>query len=645
MVAASTVKDEKNSALDAEQAMRRLTLLESISSPPPVIVKSHPVKSLFDKNVKPAASSQTASSNLPTLTSPSNLISASLKPFNHRPNSSSTRINFYKSLLDASPVDSSRSSLFVAPQLFEELPIIRLTVDERPPGLPILLNDEYDPPHELYCNRGRRRTRFVGEVKKRDRLQGSKPLDAKKEERRDADGSRDDDHDSSRSSSLSQATSSGDAALGDGGKSKKIPDCDFRAALVMELMPKAKSLSVLISEGSLSVRDAIYIFREVARGLNYLHNLGIVHLDVKSPNVVLSPPSKIASSFEEGTEKLPEDEGSSCPQLESVLSVRKWKVKLCDMGLALRVISQQDMSIIKSRGLAAFVEGRQTGARRVGDTGFDDDKDVDGFLNLTSSLVYEDPGSHPVLMGADAEQAACRSPSKTNGAFSLFPSFSHYKRVKYEQLDALINPSLPSSSAVCNPAVVSGSEAAVVGIVGSHGWIAPEILRAESAILASDVYSFGVLIWETITGCVPFSELGFNQLCVEVGFGLRRLRPIREMLDLVKSRNTRKKLRQKHLAFVNAMWKERQQKQKEQTNEAQDGSSSVSLPKFGSSLFSFTSSISSEQVPVGLCRLQEACCHFDPRKRPSIGQVAKALDVMLEASLEGDIEIENFLFG
>jgi serine/threonine protein kinase len=38
-------------------------------------------------------------------------------------------------------------------------------------------------------------------------------------------------------------------------------------------------------------------------------------------------------------------------------------------------------------------------------------------------------------------------------------------------------------------------------------WAAPEVLRSESFDDRADVFSFGVILWEVLTGEVPWAEL------------------------------------------------------------------------------------------------------------------------------------------
>lgn len=83
---------------------------------------------------------------------------------------------------------------------------------------------------------------------------------------------------------------------------------------------------------------------------------------------------------------------------------------------------------------------------------------------------------------------------------------------------------------------LEGSSFINIGCVGTHPWIAPEVLRGEAYAKAADVYSFGMILWEMIARKVPFSGYSPAQVIGVVGYGRRRPRIPRscpEVLRLV----------------------------------------------------------------------------------------------------------------
>jgi serine/threonine-protein kinase len=64
------------------------------------------------------------------------------------------------------------------------------------------------------------------------------------------------------------------------------------AYMAMEFL-KGKELRTRMKEGSISVPEAVHIAEQVAEGLGYAHEHGVVHRDVKPSNIMLLPHDKV----------------------------------------------------------------------------------------------------------------------------------------------------------------------------------------------------------------------------------------------------------------------------------------------------------------------------------------------------------------
>ncbi|CBZ51798.1 Protein kinase domain-containing protein, related [Neospora caninum Liverpool] len=183
--------------------------------------------------------------------------------------------------------------------------------------------------------------------------------------------------------------------------------------LVTEYVPAGSLFDMLhVRRIPLSFTQVVRFGRDICHGMRYLHEQGVLHCDLKSPNVLLG---------------------------------KRGEIKLCDFGLATLIDAAPDADA-QTRGRRGPLERGERERR----------------------------GGRDANLGSGEDKPSGRS-----------------------QL-----------------------QEAHLGCVGTHHWMAPEVLRGEPFTAAADVYSFGMVLWEMLARKIPFE--GMNSpahIITAVGYG------------------------------------------------------------------------------------------------------------------------------
>lgn len=73
-------------------------------------------------------------------------------------------------------------------------------------------------------------------------------------------------------------------------------------------------------------------------------------------------------------------------------------------------------------------------------------------------------------------------------------------------------PSTSCSLQGLSRALAAGQSHATTRTVGTLTHVPPELLCAGRLSSAADVYAFGVMMWEMMTGCVPYKGLMYGEV-------------------------------------------------------------------------------------------------------------------------------------
>ncbi|KAH6762219.1 KCBP-interacting protein kinase [Perilla frutescens var. hirtella] len=134
---------------------------------------------------------------------------------------------------------------------------------------------------------------------------------------------------------------------------------------------------------------------------------------------------------------------------------------------------------------------------------------VNPTLVKSSSMAMEPPRVSGPCAGSNCIDPFCSGPSCKVSCFSprLFPATARARKLKADA--AAHARSLPQL-------VVEPTEARSNSFVGTHEYLAPEIIKGESHGSAVDWWTFGVLLYELLYGKTPFKGAGNEETLANV---------------------------------------------------------------------------------------------------------------------------------
>jgi len=167
-----------------------------------------------------------------------------------------------------------------------------------------------------------------------------------------------------------------------------------------------------------------------------------------------------------------------------------------------------------------------------------------------------------------------------------------------------------------------GETPQMLGRVGTHHWMAPEVLRGEGFRRASDVYSFGMLLWEVLVRRIPYQNMPVAHIIACAGYGRRRPPPSTPgttYFSFVRTEDNRPNRQQ----TCQQTCQETQQQAQHADFEPVDLLKAVSA-----------------DIPITVLRVLQACLQPSPWQRPAFGKLASELDSLYQSAV---IDVEESL--